>query len=436
MVREQDDRHEFKPLLVEIEERPLNPLGRAVFWIVISALFFACLWMFLGRVDVVVTARGKVIPNGEVKVIQPLNTGVVRSILVRAGDHVAEGQILLEIDPSDLDPELASMKADLHQVDLEIVRINALINNVTFSVDKASYDVQNLLVQQQIYDTEKLRIQQQVRAKQEVLEQLNQQLQVELQASDHSQYMVTQLTDRITRLATVKDIISHDDYEKTESDLKSYQTELLTSSFRRAEITSKQQQTRQEIAFLKEDQRNRLLTELAEKKQRQLYLAAQIEQTAFRSQRQQIKAPVDGYISRLLFHTVGGVVSPAEKLAFIVPDNTTLLIKASLLNKDTGFVAAEMPATIKIDTFNFQKYGTIGGRVLQVSKDSIEDEQFGLVYDLYIQPDKYSLNVEGVETPITAGMSVTAEVKVGKRRIIEFFIYPLIKYLDEGMSVR
>jgi len=240
----------------------------------------------------------------------------------------------------------------------------------------------------------------------------------------------------LNRLEQVRDIISRDEYETTQSEMQRYRTELAASGHRSAELGARKEQTLQEIAFIREDDRNRLLTELAEKNQRQLYLRAQIEQAEFRSSRQQITAPVNGYVSRLLFHTIGGVVTPAEELAYIVPVDSPLLVKARLLNKDAGFVAKDMPASVKIDTFNFQKYGTIEGRVLQVSRDSVEDEHLGLVYETYIAPEKSTLLVDGVETPIVAGMSVSAEVKVGKRRIIEFFLYPLIKYLDEGISVR
>ena len=89
-----------------------------------------------------------------------------------------------------------------------------------------------------------------------------------------------------------------------------------------------------------------------------------------------------------------------------------------------------------LDSFDFQKYGTLAGRVQQVSRDSVDDKNLGLVYETYVHADKMKLLVEGVETLITTGMSVTVEIKVGKRRVIEFFIYPLIKYLDEGISVR
>lgn len=430
-----DDRHEFKPLLVEIEERPLNPLGRAVFWIVIAAILFTGLWMFFGEVDVVVTARGKVIPFGEVKTIQPLNAGVVRGILIQPGDYVSQGQVLMEIDPSDVDPELASMQADHKQAKLEIERINALLENRPFAVDSEHYDAEVLRVQLEICTSEKERLNRQVQVKQEGLAQLEERLAAERKIAEQAGYMYKILAEKFARLQKVKEIISRDEYEGTEGEAKRYRTELNASQHRIAEAIALKKQIGQEISYIKEEFRNRLLAELAEKKQRHLYLQARIEKAEFISTRQQITAPVDGYISQLLFHTIGGVVTPAEKLAHIVPANSPLLIKSFLLNKDAGFVAKDMAASIKIDTFNFQKYGTIAGKVIQVSKDSIEDEQLGLVYETYISPEKNTLVVDGVETPISAGMSVTSEVKVGKRRIIEFFLYPLIKYLDEGVSV-
>jgi hemolysin D len=133
---------------------------------------------------------------------------------------------------------------------------------------------------------------------------------------------------------------------------------------------------------------------------------------------------------------VGGVVTPAEKLMSIVPARTPLVARISVLNKDIGFVAPDLPTSIKVDTFEYQKYGMFDGKVKLVSKDSHEDEKLGLVYDVYINPTTPYLDVDGRKEPLRTGMSLIAEIKVGKRRIIEFFIYPLIKYWHEGMSVR
>ena len=95
-----------------------------------------------------------------------------------------------------------------------------------------------------------------------------------------------------------------------------------------------------------------------------------------------------------------------------------------------------MPVQIKIDTFDFQKYGMIEGVVKKVSKDSVEDKNQGLVYDVFITPVSKTLIVDGKEQSITTGMSLSAEIKTGKRRIIEFFIYPIIKYWSEAVTIK
>jgi len=103
---------------------------------------------------------------------------------------------------------------------------------------------------------------------------------------------------------------------------------------------------------------------------------------------------------------------------------------------DVSSLAPGMDVSLEVDTFEFQKYGILEGRLLQVSKDSIEDQNLGLVYETYVKPLQTTLMVDGKATAISTGMSISAEIKVGKRRIIEFFIYPLIKYWNEGISVR
>ena len=106
-----DDSHEFLPIISEIEEEPINPLGRITFWIIVILIFFTALWLYFGKVDIVVTARGKIIPDGEIKIIQPFETGVVKNILVKEGQFVSKGQTLIEIDTSTTQPQLQSLKA-------------------------------------------------------------------------------------------------------------------------------------------------------------------------------------------------------------------------------------------------------------------------------------------------------------------------------------
>ncbi len=337
IIPKEDDSHEFKPLLAEIEDRPQNPIGNTIFWLIVSFIVIAGSWMYFGKVDIVITARGLVIPNGEEKVIQSLEKGVVTSIPVVEGQYVNKDDVVAIVSPAEYEPEL-----ELNNLRAEEARIS---------------------------------------------EQL---------ASDRAQLSIASANRN--RLNSVRDIIPQSRYDEAVKET----TELSHN-----------------IAAL-----NASLNEIRNKR-------IQIEK-----QKQIIKSPIDGYVNTILVHTIGGVVTPAEKIMTIVPKDASLMIKAKVLNQDVGFVEAGMPVSIKVDTYNFQKYGILDGEVTVVSPNSIEDEQLGPVFEVYIEPKNTTLLVEGKEQTIKFGMTTTNEIKIGKRRIIEFFIYPLIKYMDESIKVR
>lgn len=395
-----DDSHEFKPTLSEIEDEPASPLGLFTFWTIVVLIIFTILWLVLGKVDVVVSARGMVIPDGEVKIIQPLDTGVIRQILVKEGDFVKAGQTLMEIDPSSTEPALESSRENYKNVQLEIKRLNAQANGRAF-VSSAS-------TQNELYASS--------------VSSLNEQLQSAYTEKTNYQNLLVSGESRLARLEKVRDIVSKDEYEEEVNKIKGYKAEIAKLNDR--------------ISYLKESFKTETLKELADKEKQATQIRSDVEQIEFRNKKQNITSPVDGYVDKLLIHTIGGVVTPAEKLISITPVNSPLLIKATVLNQDIGFVKENMPVQIKIDTFSFQKYGLLKGVVKTVSKSSIQDEKLGPVYEIYVTPLEQTLMVEGKREKITPGMSLSAEVKVGKRRIIEFFIYPLIKYLNEGISVR
>ena len=395
-----DDSHEFKPTLSEIEDNPASPLGLFTFWTIVALIIITILWLIIGKVDVVVSARGIVIPDGEVKIIQPLDTGSIRQILVKEGDFVKAGQALMEIDPSATEPALESSKENQQNIQLEIKRLNAQANNRPFS---SSAPVQN-----QLYSSS--------------VSGLNEQLTSAYTEKGNYESLLASSEERVARLEKVLDIVSKDEYMEEVNKIKSYKAEI-------AKLNNK-------ISYLKATFKTETLKELADKQKQEIQIKSDVEQIEFKNKKQSITSPVDGYVDKLLIHTIGGVVTPAEKLISITPSNTPLLIKATVLNQDIGFVKEKMPVQIKIDTFSFQKYGLLKGEVKTVSKSSFQDEKLGPVYEIYVTPLDQTLMVEGKKEKITPGMSLSAEVKVGKRRIIEFFIYPLIKYLNEGISVR
>lgn len=397
-----DDSHEFKPLLSEIEDKPDSPLGLFTFWIVVALILFIGLWLFLGKVDVVISARGMIIPDGEVKIIQPLDTGVISKLLVKEGDFVKEGTVLLEIDPSTTAPALESTEANLVKLQLEIERLTALAEGTPLRDD---FDEKTQL---DLYNAS--------------LASYQEELQTARTEKANYRQLLAASREREARLKKVLDIIAKDEYVEEVNKISSYKAEI--------------RKLDEKLNYIKENFKAQNLTELTEKQKQFTQLKAEADQIKFRNTQQQIKSPVDGHVDKIMMHTIGGVVQPAQQLMSVTPVDVPLVLKVQVLNKDIGFVKEDMDVKIKIDTFSFQKYGLLEGKVLNVAKSSIEDENLGPVYEVFIKPLDTKIMVEGREEEISPGMSVSAEIKTGKRRIIEFFIYPLIKYLDEGISVR
>ncbi len=145
---------------------------------------------------------------------------------------------------------------------------------------------------------------------------------------------------------------------------------------------------------------------------------------------------MDGTVQTVAVTTVGGVVTSAQPVVSIVPQNAELIVEADVLNQDIGYVFEGQEVSVKLDTFSFQKYGTVDGKIIYVSPSAVEDERKGLVYKIKVSVDRNSFNINGNDVPISSGMSGTAEIKLEERKIIEFFLEPIFEYFDDSLKVR
>lgn len=431
-----DDSHEFRPILAEIEDRPLNPAGRFVFWTIISAIVFLGGWVCLGKVDVVVTGRGQVVPDGQVKVIQPMDTGVVSAINCRPGDAVRRGDVLVEIDPSATAPTLESSREKLRILEIEAERLTAILQNRPFNPDPALYGPELAQLQKQMHTAAVTGFAKLIAGKRDEMKKVEEQTAAARIESNRFASLLAVEREREARLSRVLDLIARDDYEKLRQDIINNEKGLEEQESKLRELAHQSNLLGNDIQYATEEFRNKNFAELADKRKQHTDLKAEIERVGFMHRKQSLVSPVDGHVNEVLITTVGGVVTPAQQLLTVVPAGTPLLVEALVLNKDIGFVEPGMAVTLKVDAFDFQKYGTLKGEVKQISRDSIKDENLGQIYKVYVTPLQRTLLVEGREASLSSGLTVSAEVNVGKRRILEFFIYPLIKYLDEGLSVR
>ena len=427
------DLHEFKPLLIEIEDKPLNPLGRIILYLVLAIMVFATAWLILAKVDVVVSARGKVIPSGEIKILKPLESGVVSKIFVKESDKVKKGDILIQIDPTVTDASLSSKQDDLAVINSDVALLEALINESNLSKDEL-----NKLNSSQIslYNSQKQILASTYESNKAKLNSAKLDIKANESEVNRLSLLLGKEEEAKTRLQKVLDLIAKKEYEEVSKNIINLKEQKDIALYRLKESNKKLEEIIEEnqkaIKTIKSSWIETSLNKEKEKRE----LGAQINAILFSNKIQQIKSPVDGFVGKLLIHTEGGVVSPNDNLISIVPSDAPLIIKANVLNKDIGFLKLGQEVAVKIDTFSFQKYGLLYGNIIEISKDAIEDEKLGLIYEIKIKPKNLDIRVDGEIKQLEIGMSVMAEVKTGRRRVIELFIYPIIKYMDEGLSVR
>ena len=383
--------------------------------------------------DVVVSAQGKVIPSGEIKILKPLESGVVSKIFVKESDRVKKGDILIQIDPTVTDASLSSKQDDLAVIDSDIFLLEALINESNLSKDQLNKLNSSQL---SLYNSQKQILASTYESNKAKLNSAKLDIKANESEVNRLSLLLGKEEEAKTRLQKVLDLIAKKEYEEISKNIINLKEQKDIALYRLKESNKKLEEIIEEnekaIKTIKSSWIETYLNKEKEKRE----LSAQINAILFSNKIQQIKSPVDGFVGKLLIHTKGGVVSPNDNLISIVPSDAPLIIKANVLNKDIGFLKLGQEVAVKIDTFSSQKYGLLHGNIIEISKDAIEDERLGLIYEIKIKPKNLDIRVDGEIKQLEIGMSVMAEVKTGKRRVIELFIYPIIKYMDEGLSVR
>jgi hemolysin D len=456
----QRDRDElaFLPAALEIVETPPSPIGRAIGATLIALFVLALAWASLGHVDIVATATGKIIPTGHSKVIQPFETGVVRAIRVADGQDVSAGDVLIELDPTINEGETNHLQGDLQSAQLDIARLRAALGEpddplAAFHPPEAANPAlvamhRQLLVAQTSEH----------KAKIAALDGQKAQKEAELATISATiaklEAIIPTIQERVNIRKTLNEYGSRLQYFEVLQQLTESQQERLVQQSHSHEAQAAINAIIETRAQTVAEYRRTLLGELTEAERKAAGFAADLSRAAQRTKLQQLTAPVSGMVQQLAVHTVGGVVTPAQTLLVLVPSDSHLEIEAMVTNHDIGFVHIGDEVEIKVDTFDFTRYGLLHGKVLSISSDSIvrdapsdnkpagaanttsEPKGQELTYAARISLDRARIQVEDKMVNLSPGMAVTAEIKTGSRRIISYLLSPLMKYKQESLRER
>jgi hemolysin D len=406
---------EFLPSVMSLQERPISPVARILAWTLVALVVVILTWSILGKVDIVVNATGKVIPNQRTKTIGSVDVASVKALYVEEGQAVKAGDVLIELDTGMPDAERDKAEADVSVARLQMARSRALI---------AAVDTLRLPqlpavpgVEPDKWQAAQLHLQGQY---QDFMAKLNK-IDGDIQKFELALPLATQQAKDFKALSEDHDVSTHAYLEKEQARID-LEGQLIDMKNQRSALIAETK--RQAYDMLTEGSRT------AETSKQDARRAAS------HSKLLKLTAPVDGTVQQLTVHTVGGVVPAAQPLMAIVPKENFTEVEAFIENKDIGFVTEGQHAEVKVDAFEYTKYGTIPARVTHVSHDAIQDEKKGLIYSVKVSMEKSSMMVDGQNKPLTAGMSVNVEIKTGSRRVIEYVLSPLLQHTHESLNER
>lgn len=434
---------QFLPAELALQETPVSPAPRAAMWILIAFAGCVLLWATFGYMDVVATASGKIIPSDRIKTIQTFETASVKKIYVTDGQAVKAGDVLIELDATATNADANRIDSDLDAARLQVWRAKSIltalqshmlpklekpegISNERFqealSLLKSQYGEYSVKVSRM--EAEIARREAELSSAQEMVRKFEKTVPIAQQRAEDFRRLVEQ------------NFVSKHGYMEREQTKIEQEADLAAYRSRVREIEAALREAKDQRAAFSAEFKRINLDSLNEGMQKTEVLAQEMVKAVSRDKLMTITAPVDGTVQQLAVHTVGGVVTPAQPVMIIVPKDHHLEIEAFIENKDIGFVKPNQDAEVKVETFQYTKYGTIPATVASVSHDAIQDEKRGLIYSARIRIQRKSMMVDGVSIRLSPGMATTVDIKIGKRRVIEYFLDPLLKYTSESLRER
>ena len=435
---------DFAPGLLAIQESPPARLPRAVMYTVTVLLGLLLLWAAFGRLDIVASAEGRLVPKSYLKVVQPAEGGIVKAILVHEGERVTAGQVLLRMDAQDAIADAARVGTDLSLRALELRRIDAELNGVPLR--REGDDAPDLFGQVQAQYHER---------RQAYLDALGQARDLRRKAGrdyESGQAVLTKLRETNPILKSQAESYARlggDGYvpkvtvsDKQRSYLENTQDLAAQKSTVQglfAAVNEADQQVRQITSKYRSDLENERVSAEGEYRKLQQEWIKQ----AHRSSLLELKAPQSGIVKDLATHTIGTVVSAGTVLLSVVPEQEPLVAEVLIKNEDVGFVHTQQKVKVKLAAYPFQKYGMLNGEILQVWPDASDDNSAaasnagsrnnGTVlttpassgFKALVALDRQTLSAGGESLHLVAGMQVIAEIREGRRTVLAYLVSPL-----------
>lgn len=446
------DEAAFLPAALSLQDTPVHPAPRRLAYLLIGLFLIALAWAIFGKVDIVAVAPGRVVVSERTKTIQPLERSVVKRVLVKDGQQVKAGQALVELDPTAASADKATVEEQLKASQSDVLRSRVLLQALQGGASPSLFELQSRLNRELPAawgDAEKNATRAQLAAEWSDITAKLAKLGAEIarrQAEiatvremvakiETTLPLARQREDDFKRLAEQGFMAGHAGQDRTRERIE-LERDLATQKAKLSETQATLAESENARSAYMAETRRALYDREAQADLKRLAASQEQAKAVYREKLTTLTAPVDGTVQQLAVHTSGGVVTEAQILMIVVPEGAQMTAEVTLENKDIGFVNTGQDAVIKLETFTFTRYGTIDGKVSLVTADAVNDEKRGAIFPVTISLAQTQIDVDGKMIRLAPGMNLTAEIKTGKRRVIEYLLSPIQKAGSESLRER
>jgi hemolysin D len=436
------DEAAFLPAALSLQDSPVHPAPRRLAYAIMALFAIAVTWACLGEIDIVAVAPGRIVVSERTKLIQPLETSVVKRVLVKDGDHVHAGQALVELDPTLAHADKTSVDEALKASQSDVLRARALLHALQGVPLRVNWPANWSDVEIQMAQSQLKAEWSDITAKLAKLTAERSRRQAEIETVramiaklDTTIPLSRQREEDFKKLSEQGFMAPHAGQDRTRERIE-LERDLTTQNARLAEAQASAKESEQaQAAYVAETQRS-LHVQIAQSDLKRLQASQEHAKATQREKLTTLTAPVSGTVQQLAVHTTGGVASEAQVLMVIVPDGANVTAEVTLENKDIGFVYAGQEAAIKLETFSYTRYGTVDAEVLRVTADAVTDEKRGSIFPASIELKNHQILIDGKHIALSPGMNLTAEIKTGRRRVIEYLMSPIQQAGRESLRER
>ena len=412
--------------------------SRLLLWTVALVVIVLFTWAYFGKIDEVVRGTGKVVPSRQVQVVQSLDGGIVKEIMVRPGEHVEAGQVLLRIDPTRYSSSLGENQVELLALKAKAARLHAMATGTPFENPEGLQEQapEVLSMERSLWLTSAQELNTTISIARDQYNQRQQELRETIANRDQavSSCSLTSEELRVTEPLLKSGAVSEVDLLRLQRDVAKFCGEAKVANAAIGRIQASIQEALRKISESELTVRNQAHSDLSDTRSKMSSLSQGQLALEDRVRLAEVRAPVRGTVNMLLANTVGGVVQPGKDILDIVPSDDTLLLEVQISPRDIGFLRYQQAAQVNFTAYDFAVYGGLSGHVEQIAANTTTDEKGNSFYIVKVRTER--TNVGDDTRPIIPGMQADVHILTGRRTVMQYLLKPILRAKENAFTER